>query len=222
MKTRKPQPVRQPVTRERVLRAAIDLADQQGLAALTMRALGAALDVQAMSLYNHVSDKDDILDGMVDLVVAEIEVPLATQPWKTAMVGRAVSAHTVLLRHPWACGLLMSRANVGPAMLRYVDATIGCLRAAGFPLPLVDHAWNAMDSHIYGFTLQKLNFPFQPEQNAQIAAAYLPSLSPAQYPSMHALTVLVATGGHSGLHDLEFGLGLLLDGLERLLAQQVA
>lgn len=219
MKSHKPAPVRTPLTRERVLRAAIALADQDGLPALSMRTLGAALGVQAMSLYNHVADKDDILDGMVDLVVAEIDVPLASDPWKAAMVQRATSAHAVLLRHPWACGLLMSRANVGPAMLRYVDATIGCLEAAGFPLPLVDHAWNAMDSHIYGFTLQKLNFPFQADEYAQVAAAYLPSLSRERYPAMHALTVMVVKGEHDGIHDLAFGLNLLLDGLERLLPQ---
>jgi hypothetical protein len=112
----------------------------------------------------------------------------------------------------------MSRANVGPAMLRYVDATIGCLHNAGFSLPMTDHAWNALDSYIYGFTLHKLNFPFQAGDYSKVAAAYLPSLSAERYPSMHALTALVATGGHDGLHDLAFGLDLVLDGLERVLA----
>ena len=111
----------------------------------------------------------------------------------------------------------MSRANVGPAMLRYVDATLGCLHGAGFSLPMADHAWNTLDSYLYGFTLQKLNFPFKPNEYAMMAAAYLPSLSPTQFPAMHALTVLVATGRHNGLHDLEFGLELILDGLERVL-----
>lgn len=203
------------LTRERVLRAAVTMADEQGLASLTMRALGGVLGVQAMSLYNHVADKDAILDGIVELVVAEIQVPSVEDPWRVAMRKRALSAHEVLLRHPWACGLLMSRANVGPAMLRYVDATLGCLHRAGFSLPMADHAWNALDSYIYGFTLQKLNFPFKADEYAKMAAAYLPGLSPTQYPAMHALTVLVATGRHDGLHDLEFGLELILDGLER-------
>jgi AcrR family transcriptional regulator len=210
---------RPPLTRERVLRAAITMADEQGLALLTMRALGGALGVQAMSLYNHVADKDDLLDGIVDLVVREIQVPSRADPWRTAMRQRAFSAHAVLLRHPWACGLLMSRANVGPAMLRYVDATIGCLHQAGFSLPMTDHAWNALDSYIYGFTLQKLNFPFEAGDYPKVAAAYLPSLSAERYPSMWALTELVASGGHSGLHDLGFGLELILDGLERVLAR---
>ncbi len=206
------------MTRERVLRAAVTMADEQGIATLTMRALGGALGVQAMSLYNHVSNKDDILDGIVDLVVSEIQVPSESDPWKIAMRKRAVSSHAVLLRHPWACALLMSRANVGPAMLRYIDATIGCLHRAGFSLAMADHAWNALDSFTYGFTLQKLNFPFEADEYSKIAAAYLPSLSAKQYPSMRALTELVASGGHDGLHDLDFGLELLLDGLERLLA----
>lgn len=217
MATAKRPETRQPVTRERVLRAGIALADAQGLASLTMRALGEALGVQAMSLYNHVNDKEDILDGMVDLVVAEIDVPSRSMPWRDAMRRRALSAHAVLLRHPWACGLLMSRVNVGPWMLRYVDATIGCLHGAGFPLPLADHAWNALDSYVYGFTLQELNFPFEAQEYAKVAAGYLPHLSAEQYPAMHALTALVAAGRHDGLHDLEFGLGLLLDGLERQL-----
>jgi len=209
---------RAPLTREGVLRAAVTLADEQGLASLSMRTLGAALGVQAMSLYNHVANKDAILDGIVDQVVGEIEVPSTVGPWREAMRRRAISAHTVLLRHPWACALLMSRANVGPCMLRYVDATLGALVGGGFSLPLADRAWNTMDSYIYGFTLHKLNFPFQPEEYAQVAAGYLPHLSAAQFPSMHALTTLVATGRHDGLHDLTFGLDLLLDGLERVRA----
>ena len=115
---------------------------------------------------------------------------------------------------------MMAQSNVGPARIRYVDATLGCLHAAGFSLPLADEAWTALDSYIYGFTLLKLNFPFAPEQYAAVAASYLPSLSADQYPAMHALTQLVATGKHDGLHRLEFGLDLLLDGLERVRASQ--
>ena len=211
---------RTPLTREAVLRAAIHLADTQGLDALTMRALGSALGVKAMSLYNHVADKDAILDGVVDLVVGEIEVPSHVDSWQLAMRKRALSAHAALLRHPWACALMMSQSNVGPARIRYVDATLGCLHGAGFSLPMADHAWTALDSYIYGFTLLRLNFPFAPGQYADVAAAYLPSLSAQQYPAMHALTALVATGGYDGRHELEFGLDLLLDGLERVRARE--
>jgi AcrR family transcriptional regulator len=212
--TEKPE-ARLPLNRERVLRAAIELADAQGLPALSMRSLATLLDVQAMSLYNHVSNKDDILDGMVDLVVSEIEVPSAAVPWRVAMRARAHSAHAVLLRHPWACALLMSRMNIGPYMLRYIDATLGCLWQAGFTLPQADHAWNALDSYIYGFTLQKLNFPLKAEEYSAMAASFLPALPAERYPSMRALTELVATRQHNGLHDLDFGLELILAGLER-------
>lgn len=210
--------LRAPLHRDRVLAAAIVLADRDGIGALTMRSLGAALGVQAMSLYNHVANKDDVLDAITDLVVAEIDPPRPEEPWKASMLRRGSSARAVLLRHPWAPALLMSRANVGPGMLRYVDATLRCLLAAGFTLPQADHAWNAMDSFIYGFVLQELNFPFQKETYAAVAAAYLPGLSAEQYPAMHALTSLVAAGRHDGVHTLELGLGLILDGLERELA----
>ncbi len=212
---------RVPLTRERVLRAAVVMADEQGLASLTMRALGGALGVQAMSLYNHVANKDEILDGIVDLVVSEIEVPSESDEWKVAMRKRAISAHEVLLVHPWACGLLMARMNIGPAMLRYVDATISCLHRAGFSLPVVDHAWNALDSYIYGFTLQKLNFPLQGDQYSAMAASFLPMLvASKQYPGLLALTEQVAAGAHDGLHDLDFGLELILAGLDRLLIEE--
>ncbi len=210
-----PEP-RAPLTRDRVLRAAVTLADEHGIAALGMRPLGAALGVQAMSLYNHVANKDAILDGIVDHVVGEIGVPSRADGWPTAMQRRAFSAHDALMRHAWACPLLMARVNVGPNMLRYIDGTLACLLDAGFSLPMADHAWNAMDSYIYGFTLHKLNFPFKADEYAQVATGYLPRLSKPDYPAMHAMTSLVATGGHDGLHDLSFGLDMILDGLGRL------
>lgn len=204
------------LTRARILRTAITLADQSGLSALSMRTLGAALEVQAMSLYHHVASRDALLDAMVDEIVGEIAVPVVEAPWAAEMRRRAGSAHAVLMAHPWACAQLMSRVNVGPNMLRYVDATIGCLVHGGFTLTQADRAWNALDSYIYGFTLHKLNFPFAPEDYAQVAAGYLPSLSAATYPWMHAMTVAVATRQHDGLHDLSFGLELLIEGLGRV------
>lgn len=213
----KRRPRREPLTRDRVLQAAVHLADTLGLEALSMRRLGEELGVEAMSLYNHVANKDAILDGIVDLVVGEISPPDPREPWKPAMRRRAISAHAVLMRHPWATMLLVSRANVGPRMLRYVDATIGCLRAAGFSFALADHAWNAIDSHVYGFTLQKLSFPFKPEEYATQAAAFLPQLPADRFPHLRGMSEEVVAGRHDGLHDLEFGLDLLLDGLERLL-----
>lgn len=180
-----------------------------------MRKLAQELGVQAMSLYNHVANKDDMLDGLVDIVVGEIEVPELGIDWKIAIGRRANSAHEVLLRHPWAAMELMSRLNVGPAMLRYIDATLGCLYEAGFSLEMADRAWNAIDSHIYGFTLQELNFPIN-ESDYSEAAAHGLSLIPAdKYPYMNQLTHYVMEGRYNGIHDFEFGLELILNGLDR-------
>ncbi len=181
-----------------------------------MRRLGEELGVEAMSLYKHVANRDAILDGIVDIVAGEMAVPTMSGDWKLAMRRRSVTAHEVLLRHPWATQLIVSRANVGPAMLRYVDATIGCLREAGFSYVMTDHAWNAIDSYVYGFTLQKLNFPFQPEEYAPAARAFLPLIPVAEYPYLNGLSQEVISGRHDGLHEFEFGLDLILDGLEGL------
>jgi AcrR family transcriptional regulator len=205
-----------PLSRERVLDAAICLADEGGLESVSMRKLAQSLGVQAMSLYNHVANKDDLLDGMVDQVVSEIEVPDLSLDWKTAMWRRATSAHGVLLRHPWAALALMSRVNVGPAMLRYVDATLGCLREAGFSYEMADHAWNAIDGHIYGFTLQELNFPFETPEYAEAAENFLASIPPEKYPYLNQLSCHIIEGRYDGLHDFAFGLELILNGLERL------
>lgn len=207
---------RSALNRDRVLRTAVRFADKHGIESLSMRKLGQLLGVEAMSLYNHVANKDAILDGIVDIVAGQIEVPQIGDDWRQAMRGRATSAHEVLMRHPWSTMLIVSRANVGPAMLRYVDATIGCLLNAGFSYAAADHAWNAIDSYVYGFTLQKLNFPFEPEQYAAVAEAYLPQLPVDQYPHLHGMTQQVIGGEHDGLHELTFGLDLILDGLERL------
>lgn len=207
---------RSPLSRERVLQAAIVLADRTSLEALSMRKLAEALGVKAMSLYNHVSNRDDLLNGMVDLVVSEIELPEIQPNWQEAMRRRALSAHGMLLQHPWATLLLVSRVNVGPAMLRYINATLGCLVEAGFSLEMADHAWNAMDSHIYGFTLQELNFPFDAEDYSEAAEAYVAMIPAEQYPYMNQLTHRVISGDYDGVHDFEMGLGLILSGLEPL------
>ncbi|MEO1353565.1 MAG: TetR/AcrR family transcriptional regulator C-terminal domain-containing protein [Cyanobacteria bacterium J06635_15] len=204
-----------PLSQERVLHAAIRLADEGGIESLSMRKLAQALGVKAMSLYNHVANKDDLLDGMVDIVVSEFEVPDLDLDWKTAMRQRATSAHEALLRHPWATLALVSRVNVGPAMLRYIDATLGCLRKAGFSFEMADHAWNAIDSHIYGFTLQALNFPFEPEEYSDVATDYVSQIPADQYPYLNQLTHHVIAGHYDGLHDFKFGLELILNGLDR-------
>ncbi len=204
-----------PLSRERVLRAALRLADEGGIESLSMRRVAQDLGVQAMSLYHHVANKDDMLDGIVDIVVSEIDVPSLETDWQTAMRRRATSAHAVLLRHPWATMPLVSRINVGPAMLRYVDATLGCLCKAGFSLEMADHTWNAIDSHIYGFTLQELNFPFEATDYSAAAAQGLALIPADQYPYLNRLTHQLVEGDYDGIHDFEFGLELILNGLDR-------
>ncbi|MCX5934594.1 MAG: TetR/AcrR family transcriptional regulator C-terminal domain-containing protein [Pseudanabaena sp. LacPavin_0818_WC45_MAG_42_6] len=210
-----------PLSRERILLAAMRLADEGGIEALSMRKLAQELGVKAMSLYNHVADKDDLLNGIVDIVVGEIEVPLLDIEWKTAMRRRATSAHEMLLRHPWAAIALMSRMNVGPMMLRYIDATLGCLREAGFSFEMADHAWNAIDSHIYGFTLQELNFPIRETDYSEAAAMGLSLIPADKYPYMNQLTHYVMDGRYDGIHNFEFGLELIIHGLDIALAKEV-
>jgi AcrR family transcriptional regulator len=215
--TKKP-PRRAPLTRDKVLGAALRVADEGGLEALSMRKLAQTLKVEAMSLYNHVTNKEQILDGLVELVVSEIDLPEIGGDWRREMRARACSAHAVLMRHPWATMLLVARMNIGPNMLRYVDATIGCLREAGFSYAMADHAWSALDAYVYGFTLQKLNFPLEPSEYASAAQQFLPLIPPDRFPYMHGMSLEVIEGRHDGMQQLELGIDLLLDGLERLRA----
>jgi AcrR family transcriptional regulator len=218
-KTAKKAARRAPLSPEKVLRAALRMADKGGIEALSMRRLAQALEVEAMSLYNHVASKEDILDGLVELVASELDVPAIGGDWRAAMRQRATSAHAVLMRHPWATMLLVSRVNIGPNMLRYVDATIGCLRQAGFSYPMADHAWNVLDSYIYGFTLQKLNFPLAPPEYAPAAEEFLHLIPVEQFPYLNGMSQEVIAGRHDGMHQLETGLDLILDGLERMRAE---
>lgn len=204
------------LSRDRILRAAIKIADRHGLEALTMRKLATTLKVEAMSLYHHVANKDDLLDGMVDLVIGDITRPTRGGDWKAAMRARATSALAVMSAHPWAPMLVVSRINVGPNMLGYIDATLGTLRDGGFSWFETDRAWHALDNYIYGFALQQQNFPIDPDEYASAAAAYLPMLPVDVYPYMHELTARLADGSHDGTLDFAFGLELILDGLERL------
>jgi AcrR family transcriptional regulator len=207
---------RTPLSREKVLRAALKMADKGSIDSISMRKLAQTLKVEAMSLYNHVSNKEEILDGLVELVASEIDLPVTGGSWRSAMRDRAISAHTVLMRHPWATMLFVSRVNIGPNMLRYVDATIGCLREAGFSYPMADHAWTALDAYVYGFTLQKLNFPLDPSEYAPAAKQFLPLIPVERFPYLRGMSEEVIAGRHDGLHQLELGLDLLLDGLETM------
>jgi AcrR family transcriptional regulator len=210
---------RAPLSRERVLAAAIALADAGGIEALTMRRLGQELGVEAMSLYRHVANKDDLLDGMVDVVFGEIELPTVGTDWRTAMRERAISVRAALTRHPWATPLMQSRSTPGPATLRHHDTVIGTLRSAGFPIALVAHAFSALDSYIYGFALQQRSLPFETEEEtAELATAIMARFPADQYPHLVELTVEhVLQPGYDYGEEFALGLDLILDGLERAL-----
>ena len=177
---------RTPLSRERVLRAAVGLADESGIDSLTMRKLGDTVGVEAMSLYNHVANKDDLLDGMIDLVFSEIGLPSGGSDWKTAMRQRAISAREVLSRHRWAIGLMDSRSSPGAATLRHHDAVIGSLREGGFSIEMAAHAFSVLDSYIYGFALQEASLPFDTEeQTADLAKRILKQMPPDDYPQSY-------------------------------------
>jgi len=208
---------RAPWTRAQLLRAAIDLADERGIESLSMRKLSQALGGGAMSLYNHVANKDDLLDGMIDEVFGEIALPAHEPGWKVAMRQRAISMRMVMTRHPWAIGLMESRRTPGPATLRHHDAVIGCLLDAGFSLPLAAHAFATLDSYIYGFALQEKSLAFgTPEETAELAQAFLHQFPAKEYPRLAQFTLEhVLQPGYNYGDEYEFGLDLILDGLDQ-------
>jgi AcrR family transcriptional regulator len=208
---------RAPLNRDRVVRAAVALADESGIAALSMRKLGEAVGVEAMSLYNHVAGKEDLLDGMIDLVFSEIDLPPADGDWRPAMRRRAVSAREVLSRHRWAIGLMESRSTPGAATLRHHDAVLGCLRAGGFSVELTAHAYSLLDSYIYGFALQEAGLPFDTGEEArEVAQDISGEFTAGQYPHLTELTIEhVLKPGYSYSNEFEIGLDLILDGLAR-------
>ena len=209
---------RTPLHRERVLHAAVALADRSGLDALSMRKLGEEVGVEAMSLYHHVANKDDLLNGMIDVVFSEIDLPSGEADWKTAMRHRAISVRRVLSRHRWAIGLMESRPSPGPATLRHHDAVIGCLRNASFSVELTAHAYSVLDSYIYGFALQERSLPFDtPDETAELAQVILAQFPADEYPHLAELTTEhVLRPGYDYGNEFEFGLDLILDGLDRL------
>jgi AcrR family transcriptional regulator len=207
------------LSRDRVVRAAVGLADTGGLESLTMRRLGEELGVEAMSLYKHVANKDDLLDGMVDLVFAEIELPSGSTDWRTAMRRRALSVRAALTRHPWATPLMQSRTAPGPATLHHHDTVIGTLRGAGFPVALTAHAFSALDAYIYGFAMQQRSLPFDTLEEAQaVGRQMFARMPPGAYPHLTELTVQhILQPGYDYGDEFEYGLDLVLDGLDRAL-----
>ena len=209
------------LSRERVLRTSIALADGAGIESLTMRRLGEELGVEAMSLYNHVANKEDLLNGMVDAIFGEIELPVHSDDWKTAMRKRSVSFRATLSRHPWATALKDSGTNPGPATLRHHDRVIGTLRNAGFSIAMAAHAFSALDSYIYGFAMQEKSLPFTTEEEtAAMAHIMLAQLPANEYPYLAELMAEhVLKPGYNYGDEFPLGLDLILDGLERWLEQ---
>jgi AcrR family transcriptional regulator len=209
---------REPLTRERVLQAAVELADERGLGELSMRKLGQRLGVEAMSLYNHVASKDDLLDGIVEVALAEIELPPAGVHWKEAIRQTAVSSYQAFLRHRWACSQLMRGTRVSPRQMQWMEDVLRTFRQAGFSADLTHHAYHALDSHITGFTLWQVNMPFETrEELVGLAEGFLRELSADRFPHVveHAYQHLEPSSP-DGKTEFEFGLDLILDGLERL------
>jgi AcrR family transcriptional regulator len=207
---------RMPLSRERVLDAAIGLADQGGIEALTMRRLGQELGVEAMALYYHFANKDEVVDGIVDRVHGEIVVPSDAAGWSVAMRRRAFSARDALSRHPWAAVLMESRRNPGQASLRHHDAVLGVLRAAGFSVEMAAHAFSLLDSYIYGFAQQQASLPFESGDVAAAAEDMVRSFPVDAYPHLAEIAFQhVMKPGYDYANEFTFGLELILDGLER-------
>lgn len=205
------------LSREGVLQKALELADQEGFHALTMRRLAQELGVEAMSLYYHFANKDRLLDGMIDLVFAEIELP-SRGTWKSRLRARATSARAALVRHRWALGRMESRTSPGPATLHHHNGVLECLRENGFSVAAAAHAYSLLDSYIYGFVLQELNLPFNRFEEAGPAAdSIMAEVAEGNYPYLAEMaSEHVLKAGYDYSKEFDIGLEIVLDGLERL------
>ncbi|MDX2006614.1 MAG: TetR/AcrR family transcriptional regulator C-terminal domain-containing protein [Meiothermus sp.] len=205
------------LSRELVLQKAVEIADQEGIQALTMRRLAQELGVEAMSLYYHFANKEKLLDGMIDLVFAQIEMP-PKGGWKARIRARALSARAALIRHRWALGLMESRTSPGLATLSHHEAVLECFRTNGFSVAAAAHAYSLLDSYVYGFTLQQLNLPFNTfEESGTAAESIMAEVAAGHFPYLAEMAVeYVLRPGYDYANEFEIGLELVLDGLERL------
>jgi len=208
-------------TRERVIQAALAVADSGGLGSLTIRTLAKELGAKPMSVYYHVANKDEILAALVDIVFGEIQLPVPGRDWRSEMRKRACSAREVLARHRWAIGLLESRTDPGPANLRHHDTVIATLQAAGFSAELTAHAYALIDSYVYGFALQEAALPFHgPDSVGDVAESIMKRMAEGEYPHLvHMATSFYLRPGYDFGDEFGFGLDLILDGIERMLAR---
>ena len=213
---------REPVTRDRAVQVAVALADADGIASLSMRKLARELGVEAMSLYYHVKSKDDILDGMIESVISEMVLPAADAEWKTAMRERAESVRKVLGRHPWAISMIDSRTT--QTTMKHLDAVIGCLRHAGFSIPMAAHAMSLVDSYVHGFALQEASLPL--DEAGDIGATTEDILAQqgmmAAFPHLAEMGVtLILQPGYAYGNEFAFGLGVILGGIEAELSSDL-
>jgi AcrR family transcriptional regulator len=208
---------RLPLSRDRILHAALELADGGGIESLTMRKLGQALGFEAMSLYNHVANKDDVLDGILDLVLAESEPPSPAGDWDTAIRTSAISVHEALRRHPWSCTLLMAPGHARPARARYMDLLLGRLREAGFSAETTYVAYHVLDGHIFGFSLWETSHTYTAEEISNFGAKFEQTITADAYPYLHEHAQQHSSEGpHREVSAFEFGLDLIVDGLKKI------
>jgi AcrR family transcriptional regulator len=211
-----PEP-RIPLSRDRILRAALALADEGGIESLTMRRLGQELGYEAMSLYNHVANKDDVLLGILELVLEETELPSTEEPWDTSIRRSAISVYNALRRHPWAVNLLMSPDRVLVRRLEYMDRLLGVLREAGFSPETTYHAYHALDAHITGFSLWAASHTLRKEDLPGLAADFMRKFPLDDYPDLlEHFHQHMAEGAHHNVTAFEFSLDLILDGLRKI------
>ncbi|WP_405215983.1 TetR/AcrR family transcriptional regulator C-terminal domain-containing protein [Agrococcus sp. Ld7] len=208
------------LNKQRVVAEAVRLADREGVDGLTMRRLARELGVGAMSLYHYVASKEELLDGMIDVVFEEIELPTEGIAWQPAMRSRAISARQVLARHPWAISLMDSRTAPGPAHLRHREAITACLRKAGFTVLMATHATWLLDSYIYGFAVQGASLPFETadELATMVEDVYLPQLPADEFPYLSESAAELVVAGYDPAEEFTFGLDLVLAALEPLRA----
>ena len=216
----RPVPSDSGLSKERVAIEAVRLADREGIDGLSMRRLGDKLGAGAMTLYHYVANKEELLDAMIDLVFAEIELPPEETAWQSAMRRRSVSARRVLARHPWAIGLMGSRTSPGPANLRHHEAVTACLRRAGFSVLMATHANWLLDSYVYGLALQEASLPFDTadELADMVEDVFLPQLPPDEFPYLNESAAALVAAGYDPAEEFMFGLDLVLAALDPLRA----
>jgi AcrR family transcriptional regulator len=215
---------RQALSQDRIIESAVGLADEIGVDALTIRKLAIALEVKPMTIYHYVPNKEAIIDGMVDMVFSEIDLPMIDIDWKSAMRQRSASARAVLARHPWAVPLMDSRRTPGNATLRQLDAVIGCLRKGGLSVEMTAHAYAAIDAYIYGFAIQEASLPATSgDEMTELAESIIETTAMDEYPHLMELTTQhVLQPGYDFGNEFDFGLNLILDGLENVSTQYSA